>query len=129
MLEIAHIFQENNPNVWLVFFDGEDQGGLNNWDWSAGAYHFVESLAYSPDAVIVIDMIGDKDLQIYKEVNSSRPLKNKIWDLASDLGYQNIFINAEKYAIVDDHQPFLEKGIEACLIIDLDYPSWHHNRR
>jgi len=49
----------------------------------------------------------------------------EIWQVAKNLGYENIFLNQPGYSMIDDHTPFLEAGIPAIDIIDFDYPYWH----
>jgi hypothetical protein len=70
-------------------------------------------------------MIGESDLNIYREKSSDKAITDSIWETAANLGYSKQFINEEKYSILDDHQPFLELGIPAIDIIDFDYPYWH----
>jgi Zn-dependent M28 family amino/carboxypeptidase len=70
-------------------------------------------------------MIGDADLNIYLEKNSNPELSAEIWAQAAALGYDEYFINEEKFSMLDDHTPFLENGIPAVDIIDFDYPYWH----
>ena len=70
-------------------------------------------------------MVGDRDLDLYLEHNSNTALAQKIWELAGELGYGDLFIPEYKYTILDDHIPFIEKGIPAVDIIDFDYPYWH----
>lgn len=106
-------------------FDGEDQGRINDWDWSVGAQYFADQLETYPQEVVIIDMIGDADLNIYKEKNSDLELTRQIWDTAQSLGFRRTFINREKYAMIDDHLPFANLGIPSCLLIDFDYPYWH----
>ena len=77
-----------------------------------------------PDSVIILDMIGDKDLNIYMEGNSDPDLNNEIWRVASELGYSQ-FIPKYKYNLIDDHIPFLNAGIRAVDVIDFNYPYWH----
>jgi glutaminyl-peptide cyclotransferase len=126
LLEMARVMPKSNDRqVWLVFFDAEDQGRFSGWDWILGSRAFADSLTSKPDAVIVIDMIGDENLNIYKEQSSDQSLTNSIWQSADSLGYANYFINEEKYNMLDDHTPFLEAGIPAVDIIDFDYPYWH----
>ena len=126
LLELARDLPSNlQKQVWLVFFDAEDQGDLPGWDWILGSRAFVNSLTGKPDAAVVVDMIGDKNLNIYKELNSDPVLTDAIWKVAASLGYQNQFISQGKYRMEDDHTPFLEKGITAVDIIDFDYPYWH----
>lgn len=126
LLELARSLPKNNGHeVWLVFLDLEDQGKLEGWDWILGSRTFVETLEGKPDAVVIIDMIGDKDLNIYREGYSDPGLTDQIWSEAEALGYSSFFINSTKFSILDDHVPFLEKGITAIDIIDFDYPYWH----
>jgi Zn-dependent M28 family amino/carboxypeptidase len=126
LLELARVLpKEKDKQVWLVFFDAEDQGNLPGWDWILGSQAFVEQLSGKPDAVVVIDMIGDTDLNVYREKESNKTLTDEIWQTAADLGYSNVLIDEEKYSILDDHLPFLNAGIPAVDIIDMDYPFWH----
>jgi Zn-dependent M28 family amino/carboxypeptidase len=125
LLEIARVLPAENKNVWLVFFDSEDQGNIPGWDWLYGSEAYADSLIVDPEAVVVIDMIGDSDLNIYREKSSTRSLVDEIWASAAALGYSEKFINEEKYTMLDDQTPFLNKGIPAVDIIDFDYPYWH----
>jgi glutaminyl-peptide cyclotransferase len=126
LLELARTIPVNTPGqVWLVFFDAEDQGELNGWDWILGSTAFAARLQGKPQAVIIIDMIGDADLNIFKELNSDPVLTNQVWAAAARAGYSKQFIDRGKFRILDDHIPFLNKGITAIDIIDFDYPYWH----
>jgi glutaminyl-peptide cyclotransferase len=126
LLEMARVLPVNLPSqVWLVFFDAEDQGGIAGWDWILGSKMFADSLSSSPDAVVVIDMIGDADLNIYKERNSNLAIVQAIWDTAAQAGYTQSFIPQFKYSMEDDHTPFLQRGFPAADLIDFDYPYWH----
>ncbi|HRN51579.1 MAG TPA: M28 family peptidase [Anaerolineales bacterium] len=127
LLELARVLPLNNPNatVTLAFFDAEDNGGIEGWDWIMGSRLAADGLTELPDAVVILDMIGDADLQIYLERNSDPRLAAEIWAQAAELGYADIFINEPKYTILDDHTPFLAREIPAVDIIDFDYPYWH----
>lgn len=126
LLELARVLpKDNDKEIWLVFFDAEDQGELEGWDWILGSRAFVETLNGKPDAVVVIDMIGDVDLHIFREKASDPALTAEIWQTAKRLGYSDSFIDEEKYSIIDDHLPFLDAGIPAVDIIDIEYPFWH----
>jgi Zn-dependent M28 family amino/carboxypeptidase len=125
LLELARTLSDQNLPVWLVFFDAEDNGRIEGWDWILGSRVFVQSLDSTPEAVVILDMVGDSDLKIYYEKNSSPALRSEIWDTAIGLGYGDIFIKQEKYAMLDDHTPFLQAGIPAIDIIDFDYTYWH----
>ncbi len=84
-----------------------------------------ENLKVTPEMVVVADMIGDADQQIYKERNSTPELLDRIWDIAAELGYQDYFLPDYKWSMLDDHTPFLERGLPAVDLIDFDYPYWH----
>ncbi len=126
LLELARTLQiRSDQTIWLVFFDFEDQGRIEGMDWIIGSSAFVETLTEIPQAVVIIDMSGDKSLNIFQEQNSDPMLSNDIWNKADELGYGDIFLAKLKYRILDDHIPFLNKGIPAIDIIDFDYPYWH----
>src|SRR5512143_60610 len=126
LLELARSLPKETVPVWLVFFDAEDNGRIEGWDWILGSREFVKNnSSIQPRAAIVVDMIGDADLNIYKERNSNPTLTDAIWAVAKGLGYERQFIPDYKFSMIDDHTPFLEAGIPAVDIIDFDYPYWH----
>lgn len=125
LLELARTLPEDTVPVWLVFFDAEDNGRIEGWDWILGSRAFTEDIFVETEAVVIVDMIGDADLNIHLEKNSNVEIRTQIWDTAAKLGYADKFINEEKYSMLDDHTPFLEAGIPAVDIIDFDYPYWH----
>jgi glutaminyl-peptide cyclotransferase len=125
LVELSRILPEDTIPIGLLFTDAEDNGRIQGWDWILGARYFVSNLKFHPKAVIVVDMIGDRDLKIYKELNSDPELTSQIWDVAKRLGFEEYFIDEPKYNIIDDHMPFVEAGIPAVDIIDIEYPYWH----
>lgn len=125
LLELARTLPEATPPIWLVFFDAEDNGRIEGWDWILGSREFVKNNPVQPQAVIIVDMIGDADLNIYRESNSNVQLTDEIWNTAREIGYPHIFIDEYRHSMLDDHTPFLEAGIPAIDIIDFDYPYWH----
>lgn len=126
LLELGRTIPPEVDDVWLVFFDLEDNGRLPTWDWILGSRAFVNGYALNDtEAVIILDMIGDANLNIYLEKNSDPDIRASIWRQAKRLGYEEYFINEEKFAMLDDHTPFLEAGIPAVDVIDFDYPYWH----
>jgi glutaminyl-peptide cyclotransferase len=120
-LDTAHMTNE----VWLTFFDAEDNGGLDGWAYSAGSEYMAANLKVAPTMVVILDMIGDADQNIYKEQNSTPELQDQIWAVAARLGYEGQFIPEYKWTITDDHIPFLRRGYPAVDMIDFDYPFWH----
>jgi glutaminyl-peptide cyclotransferase len=126
LMELARTLPENLPvAIKLVFFDAEDNGGIDDWDWILGSRAFVRELVDKPSAAIIVDMIGDADLEVYYERNSDIALMEQIWQQARNLGYENIFIPEYRHSMLDDHTPFLEAGIPAVDLIDFNYPYWH----
>lgn len=116
--------------IWLVFFDSEDNGRLPGWDWILGSSAFVTDLQDQageklPDAAVIVDMIGDKDLNIPFEQSSDPILKQEIWAQAAALGYSSQFLSTDGLNILDDHTPFLKAGIPAVDLIDFSYPFYH----
>lgn len=70
-------------------------------------------------------MVGDQNLNIYKEANSDGVLSGELWQIAKNLAMDSIFLDDVKYSMLDDHTPFVALGIPTILIIDFDYPYWH----
>ncbi|HEU5013108.1 MAG TPA: M28 family peptidase [Roseiflexaceae bacterium] len=126
LLELARVLQPEQlgHEIWLAAFDAEDNGDLDGWEWTVGSTYMANSLTEAPAAVIVVDMIGDADQQIYYEQNSDVPIRAAIWSVARDLGHSS-FVPQPRFAMIDDHTPFLQRGFRAVDLIDFDYPSWH----
>ena len=74
--------------------------------------------------MLLVDMVGDRSLNIRREANSTPWLTDIVWAAARRLGHGDVFLD-EPLAVEDDHVPFLEAGVPAVDIIDLDYPAWH----
>jgi len=125
LLELARTLPETTVPVWLVFFDAEDNGQIQGWDWILGSRAFASELSVRPQAVIIVDMIGDANLNIHFERNSDATLRAEIWETAASLGHDDVFIAREKHSMLDDHTPFLQAGIPSVDIIDFDYAYWH----
>lgn len=130
LLELARSLPPETPGeVWLVFLDAEDNGEIPGWEWIMGSRRFVSDLLgrseHKPDRAVIVDMVGDADLNLYYEGQSSETLRTEIWQTAKKAGYGDVFIPEKRYNILDDHIPFIEAGIPAVDIIDFDYPHWH----
>jgi hypothetical protein len=138
LLELARALDLDwsTRQVWLVFFDAEDNGGLDGWEWSVGSMLFARSLAEAEargaldlardvQAVVIVDMVGDADQRFPLEGNSDLALQQVLWAQAKTLGYGEQFVWEPGTAILDDHVPFRSLGLPAVDIIDIDYPYWH----
>lgn len=125
LLELARVFSRApHANIVLVFFDGEDQGHIEGWDWAVGSRYYVDQLNEPITAAIIVDMVGDKDLELPYELASDPGLIESIWETAKAAGF-TAFIDEPGTSIIDDHIPFLQAGIPAVDIIDIKYPYWH----
>jgi Zn-dependent M28 family amino/carboxypeptidase len=131
LIEIARALmgRKNALPIELLFLDGEEAvGEWQGTDHTYGSRYYVEAARKAGAvsrirALILVDMIGDRDLRISRESNSTAWLTDIIWATAKRLNRRE-FIDRE-LAIEDDHLPFLEAGVPAVDIIDLDYAAWH----
>jgi len=136
LLEMAHALarEPRKHDVYLIWFDGEE--ALVRWsdtDGLHGSRHLAQrwqrdgTLA-RVQALINVDMIGDRELGIMNESNSSPSLRALIWKTAAGLGHGRHFLS-QPAAIEDDHMPFVRLGVNACDLIDFDYGPensfWH----
>lgn len=131
LLEIAHQLKNNPPpyGIDMVFFDAEDAGVYqNNQSWAIGSRAYANQLRGTmPYFGILLDMIGDVDLAIYREVNSQRnapALVDYVWSIAAEIGVTE-FKPELGYEVHDDHINLLQVGVPCIDIIDFDYPFWH----
>jgi glutaminyl-peptide cyclotransferase len=137
LLALADYYRNKPPegySIWLVWTDGEE--AFVQWNASDSLYgtkHLAqkwlqEGTARQIKAFLLVDMIGDADLDIQKETNSTPWLSELVYKAASNLGYQSHFYQMAG-AIDDDHLPMLKAGIPSVDIIDLDYGynnAYHH---
>jgi len=128
LLELARVLaqRKNALTYWLVFFDGEE--AVQQWtdtDSVYGSRHLVQKLASSGElgrvqALILVDMIGDAQLDIQRESYSTPWLTDLVFQTAQHLGYGKYFLN-QSLGIQDDHIPFVNAGVSAVDLIDADY--------
>ena len=133
LLELGRVLakRQNDFTIELLFFDGEEaviEWGRNN-DNTYGSRHYVQDAQRNGmldglRALVLLDMIGEKDLLIRRDANSTPWLVDIVWAAAARLGHRSVFSN-ELTAIDDDHMPFLRAGVPAVDVIDLEYPAWH----
>ena len=132
LLELARVLtgEPRTDDIYLVFFDGEEAvGEWTETDSVYGSRHIADrwrrdGTLVRLKALINLDMIGDKNLNIRQETNSTAFLRKLFWSTAAELGYQAYFPN-EAISTDDDHMPFSKLGVPAIDIIDFDYPPWH----
>jgi len=131
LLELARLLKgrANAMPIELLFLDGEESTG--DWtgnDHTYGSRHYVDTARKDGTlkdirAFILVDMIGDRDLVIKRESRSTPWLTDIIWAAAKQL--KRAEFSDDSTPIDDDHIPFLEAGVPAVNVIDLDYPDWH----
>lgn len=137
LLELVRVLGRTQPNagtVWVVFFDGEE--AFQQWSERDGLYgsrHQADAWQRSGllsrlKAVVVVDMIGDRDLNIRLDSNSTWWLNELVLQVARENGTAAHFSKEER-AVWDDHVPFVRAGVPAVDLIDFDYGPenryWH----
>jgi Zn-dependent M28 family amino/carboxypeptidase len=137
LLELANQFRGkplDGYSVWLVWTDGEE--AFVKWtaaDSLYGTKHLAQmwqqdGTAKKIKAFILLDMIGDADLDIQRDTNSTAWLSDLVYKAASTLGYQSHFFQ-QTIAIEDDHIPIAKIGVPVVDLIDIDYGyanAYHH---
>ena len=121
---LAH--QKTRMQIWLVWTDLEEAiHSFGGADGLYGSRHLAEKLAGNRmisriRGLFLLDMIGDKDLNVARETGSSGWLQNFIAQAASQLGYSRYFFQYET-KIIDDHNSFIQVGIPAVDVVDAEY--------
>ncbi|HEY0307724.1 MAG TPA: M28 family peptidase [Acidobacteriaceae bacterium] len=126
-------------SVWLVFFDGEE--AVQEWthgDSLYGSRHLAAKWQQNGTlgtikALLIADMIGDKDLNVLREQNSTPWVEDVVYQAAKNTGHAGNFFKTKNY-IEDDHLPFVQRGVAVADVIDMDYgphdsshpEGWHH---
>jgi glutaminyl-peptide cyclotransferase len=130
LLELARVLKDrkNAVPIEILFLDGEEAFGEWTTGNTFGSRHYVATAQKAGTikdikALILVDMIGDANLVVKRESNSTPWLTDAIWSAARELKRPEFV--SESTPIEDDHIPFLEAGVPAVDVIDLDYPDWH----
>ena len=143
VLELARVMTAAKAarhfTYWFVFFDGEE-AFCKEWDECSkpgapdntyGSRRYVTELQNRNEldkvrAMILLDLVGAKNLQFGRDDMSSKWLVDIIWRTAKELGHGKVFVDRAESIGSDDHEPFLKAGVEAIDIIQLGtYPEWH----
>ena len=141
LMELARVMPglAGPVGVDFVLFDGEEYVVGPRDAYFLGSTFFARQYAADRDtgriahryrAAVVVDMVADRDLQIFQEVHSiewpeSRPIVESIWKVAGRLGVKQ-FVPRPRHRVQDDHVPLrMIGGIPSVNIIDFDYPQWH----
>ncbi len=133
VLELSRLLCQKKTKhaIWFAFVDGEEalREEWTDEDSVYGSRQLAAQLAVSGDlkrikAVLLADLIGDKDLTVRRETFSTKSLTDLVWATAGRLGYSKYFLE-EEMPVADDHVPFLKRNVPAVDIIDLEYAHWH----
>ncbi len=143
LLELGRVFaaSEQKPKLtyWLVFFDGEE-AFCEDWDDCSndgspdntyGSRNYVAELQKRNQlsrvrALILLDLMGYKNLELGRDTLSTKWLQDIIWRTAREAGHEKIFVERAEGVGGDDHEPFLKAGVPAVDLIQLNsYPYWH----
>jgi glutaminyl-peptide cyclotransferase len=150
LMELARVLsasqQKPKLTYWLVFFDGEE-AFCEEWeqchnpnpddprqplpDNTYGSRHYVSKLKANNElgrvrALVLLDMMGYKNLELGRDTMSTKWLQDIVWRTARDIGYGKYFVDRPEGVGGDDHEPFLQAGIDSLDLIQLiGYPYWH----
>lgn len=134
-MELGNHLRRIQPTfgVDFVFFDGEELVYGERDPYFLGSEHFSKEYRDNPPqhkyvCGVLVDMIADKNLQLYQEINSlhfAPEVTQGVWRTAKRLGVRE-FVAKPKHDVRDDHLSLNEiAGIPTCDIIDFDYAHWH----
>lgn len=136
LLELANHLrgqQGDGYSVWLAFLDGEEAMGESTEPSLFGSKHLAarwkqDGTLKQVRAFILLDMVGDRELNILRDTNSTRWLTQVVKAAANNLNLGSYFFLYQG-AIVDDHIPFKEAGVPVIDLIDFEYGYdnvfWH----
>ena len=131
LIELASLLakQPSDCNLDIVLVDGEDWGRPRDFElYLLGSSEFARGgIGHKYRFGIVVDMVGDRYQQIYREQYTEKffkPVNDMIWKVAADLGVTT-FKDAVRHTIRDDHLPLGAAGVPTALLIDFDYKYWH----
>jgi glutaminyl-peptide cyclotransferase len=136
LLELARVLatRKNKLSYTLVFLDGEEAFvDFSSTDGLYGSRHLVQKWAGSGElsriqAAIIVDMVGDTDLDIHREYNSTPWLMDRVFAAAHRLSYDRYF-KSDPRSYIDDHVPFVNAGVAAVDLLDFNYGRgnrfWH----
>ncbi|HZB05011.1 MAG TPA: M28 family metallopeptidase [Thermoleophilaceae bacterium] len=127
--QLARTIRRPRHTIHFVFFDGEESPrGAADADFEEKGLRGskVAAAAFSnARAMVLLDFVGDRELTIQYESNSSPALWRRLRDAARRAGAIRFFPGGNQGAISDDHIPFLRRGVPSIDLIDFDFPCWH----
>jgi len=131
LMELGKLVAKQKPNASIdfVILDGEDYGRPGDLhEYFLGAKDLIlRKIKGKYQWAIIVDMIGDRDLKIYREKFSQKyfpELNDRVWDIAKELG-KTAFVDSAGQQVYDDHLSFMTIKLPSIVVIDFKYPYWH----
>jgi len=126
--ELARTIRRPRHTVHFIFFDGEELPRGSQGDFEveglrgsrAAAPVFAEARA-----MVLLDFVGDRELTLRRDANSSPGLWRRLRAAARRVGAGGVFPAGTQGAVTDDHVPFLEQGVPSIDLIDFDFDCFH----
>jgi len=132
VLEIARVMRsmkrpKNAPPIRFVFFDGEEATDDNDFYGTGvrGSKAYAKQHAKNIRELVLLDFIADKDLAIPREESSDEAMWKRLRAAAKRVGSESAFPDATQGMVLDDHTPFLRRGVPAIDLIDFTFECWH----
>jgi hypothetical protein len=127
--QLARTIRRPRHTIQFVFFDGEESPrGTPDSDFEEEGLRGSRVAAEEfrdARAMVLLDFVGDRDLSIPREAESSPGLWRRLRAAAKRVGAGSVFPPRTSGTIIDDHVPFLEQGVPSIDLIDFDFPCWH----
>jgi glutaminyl-peptide cyclotransferase len=132
MLEIARVMKgmkrpKGAPPIRFVAFDGEEATDDNDFYGTGvrGSKAYAEKHSQDIKELVLLDFVADKDLSIPRDESSDEPMWARLRKAAKQVGSESAFPDETQGAVLDDHTPFLQKGVPAIDLIDFTFDCWH----
>lgn len=132
VLEIARVMKgmkrpKNAPPIRFVFFDGEEATDDSDFYGTGvrGSKAYASKHAKDIRELVLLDFVADKDLSIPREDSSDAKMWARLRKAAAQVGSESVFPDETQGVVLDDHTPFIRKGIPAIDLIDFTFDCWH----
>jgi glutaminyl-peptide cyclotransferase len=127
--QLARTMRRPRHTIRFVFFDGEEAPrGVDDADFERYGLRGskVAARAFSDArAMVLLDFVGDRNLVIRREQYSNPGLWSRLRAAAGRVGVKSVFPSTSQGAVLDDHVPFINRGVPSIDLIDFDFPCWH----
>src|SRR5689334_22206158 len=132
VLEIARVMKgmkrpKNAPPIRFVFFDGEEATDDSDFYGTGvrGSKAYAAKHHKDIKELVLLDFVADKDLSIPRDASSDEKMWARLRKAAKQVGSESAFPDETQGEVLDDHTPFLRKGVPAIDLIDFTFDCWH----